>query len=511
MKKIIFLFAILLAAAGAKVEAQTAFRLQSTFDVVGNGNTNISFDASTNTFTISGYNSNTYQILGFQKGKLLKYKTLHYNVSEKNGKVQLLFLEGNNIKRTIEITETGAKTLDVSTLDYKSTIDEIRITGARSESEYSQSYTFKLDPASVYLEGDAVSERMTITTTINSSSTYATPFQWVKDPGESQTNMTGTPTNGFGSSTASGNVLFGYSTSNSTSNGCINLTGYDRAVVTLNEASSGILRFLNESSHNSAIEPQPKSGTTWEADIPFYYCTSMKIGTAAMTVNSIDFIMEHDAASTTAFNIAPSASSAINYDREFTVGQASTVCLPFSLTSAEIADMGNFYYLNNVTSAGELQFNKASNPSAYTPYLFVPKKEKPFASLTGKAIESPSGKSLQTSKQSGTWIFKGTLAKVADVASSNNSNTVYGWVSSDGSFKKAGSGVSINAFRAYIIGPASATARLNVVFSDDETTGIEPLNREPLTVNQTYNLQGQRVSEGHKGLVIKNGKKMIVK
>ena len=63
---------------------------------------------------------------------------------------------------------------------------------------------------------------------------------------------------------------------------------------------------------------------------------------------------------------------------------------------------------------------------------------------------------------------------------------------------------------------------LTIDFSDDESTGIKTVNREPLTVNQTFNLQGQRqrvgerssgmrVGEGHKGLVIKNGKKIFLK
>ena len=202
------------------------------------------------------------------------------------------------------------------------------------------------------------------------------------------------------------------------------------------------------------------------------------------------------------------------YDREFTAGNKATICMPFGLTSATYSSQGSFYYFNNVDDSGKLEFKPASYPGAYTPYIFQASTTcKPFTNITNKEIKASAGQAMEVGKTNataGTFTFKGTLANVADLKSSNSSNTVYGWVSSDGSFKKAGSNVSIDAFRAYILGPSSATARLNVVF-DDEATGIETMNREPLTVNQTYNLSGQRVSQPTKGLYIVNGKKVVVK
>ena len=43
------------------------------------------------------------------------------------------------------------------------------------------------------------------------------------------------------------------------------------------------------------------------------------------------------------------------------------------------------------------------------------------------------------------------------------------------------------------------------------TTGVQTINREPLTENQTYNLAGQRVGNDYKGIVVKNGKRYIKK
>ena len=131
----------------------------------------------------------------------------------------------------------------------------------------------------------------------------------------------------------------------------------------------------------------------------------------------------------------------------------------------------------------------------------------PFASLTGKEIVASDGATTSYSVSDGTktYTFYGTLAHQA-VTSGD-----FGWNASTGAFSQAsGSGVSIDAFRGYIRSSSGSLARLNVNF-DDETSGIETMNREPLTVNQTYNLSGQRVSQPTKGLYIVNGKKVVVK
>ena len=185
--------------------------------------------------------------------------------------------------------------------------------------------------------------------------------------------------------------------------------------------------------------------------------------------------------------------------RQFTIDRKSTVCLPFDLTETEATAAGKFYTLNSVDGT-TLKFTEVADPDAYTPYVFVPATEYPFAFLN-KSIASSVGKTCKTVV--GNYTFQGVMVagKVPQGA--------YGYNAETGAFSQTTSGnVDIDACRAYITGPAAA--RLNVIF-DDESTGIETLNRETMTVNQAYNLQGQRVSEGHKGLVIKNGKKMIVK
>lgn len=71
-------------------------------------------------------------------------------------------------------------------------------------------------------------------------------------------------------------------------------------------------------------------------------------------------------------------------------------------------------------------------------------------------------------------------------------------------------GVKISPFRAYFTGiPEGASAKLN--FIDGEATGIDGVNAEAAADGAIYNLAGQKVSAAYKGIVIKNGKKYLMK
>lgn len=71
-------------------------------------------------------------------------------------------------------------------------------------------------------------------------------------------------------------------------------------------------------------------------------------------------------------------------------------------------------------------------------------------------------------------------------------------------------GVKISPFRAYFTGiPEGASAKLN--FDDEETTGITNVNAAESNDDTLYNLAGQKVNAAYKGIVIKNGKKYLVK
>lgn len=71
-------------------------------------------------------------------------------------------------------------------------------------------------------------------------------------------------------------------------------------------------------------------------------------------------------------------------------------------------------------------------------------------------------------------------------------------------------GTKISPFRAYFTGiPDGASAKLN--FIDGEATGINGVNAEAAADGAIYNIAGQKVSAAYKGIVIKNGKKYLMK
>ena len=97
-------------------------------------------------------------------------------------------------------------------------------------------------------------------------------------------------------------------------------------------------------------------------------------------------------------------------------------------------------------------------------------------------------------------------------------NYVFGWTdaSNPGFYKIVSDEPELGAGKAYL----HTTTALNVVTStapflgldvDDETTGIVNLNRETITNNQYYTLDGRRVENPTKGLYIVNGKKVVIK
>lgn len=65
------------------------------------------------------------------------------------------------------------------------------------------------------------------------------------------------------------------------------------------------------------------------------------------------------------------------------------------------------------------------------------------------------------------------------------------------------------AYLVYAAPEASAAKGLRLVFDDDAATGIRSVNANAYNSNYDYNLQGQRVNGNAKGIVIRNGKKVV--
>lgn len=245
-------------------------------------------------------------------------------------------------------------------------------------------------------------------------------------------------------------------------------------------------------------------------------CTSLKNsweGPGVQNITSIDFIGEFQADNTVSpFAIAASKDSKVSYDRTFTKDQPCTICLPFALTADELANVGKAYTLSAVNGS-TATFTPVTAIEAYTPYLLIP-------SASGKLlVEIAATKNIANAPTeaktsvSGSYSFVGTLQAKKSVK--QEGKEIYGFSASQGKFVHAGSNASINAFRAYIAVPSTAhstAASRSIDIDFGGTTGINEIqNAHSSSAAATYDVAGKRVDKNYKGVVIRNGKKMIQK
>lgn len=194
------------------------------------------------------------------------------------------------------------------------------------------------------------------------------------------------------------------------------------------------------------------------------------------------------------------------YDRSFTAGRKSTVWLPFALTAEEVSNLtGKLYELTAATNS-TLTFTEVTGATeAYKPYVFIASKAcTPFSGFKSKTIVAPK-------------VCSYTVGSATFVGSMKDTNVpvgAYGYNAANGKFSKTTSdAVTIAPFRAYIIvdGAVGAPANLNVVFGEEEATDIENISEHDDANAPIYNVLGQRVDENYKGIIIKNGRKYLVR
>lgn len=200
--------------------------------------------------------------------------------------------------------------------------------------------------------------------------------------------------------------------------------------------------------------------------------------------------------------------TSVSYNRNFTAGTRSTVCLPFALTAVEAAAAGTFYELSGVNVAGtQLTFEAVSGgTTAYKPYIFEAKADgTPFSAYSSKAIAITPATFTGTTVEG--YTLTGVLTGSSDVAADNEGKTVYGWSGNsgqEGTFVKVGTGVAINPFRAYVVydGGVSSPARIAARFVGGSVTGISEVSE----AQNVLNPDGKYIENG-KIVIVKNGVK----
>ena len=196
--------------------------------------------------------------------------------------------------------------------------------------------------------------------------------------------------------------------------------------------------------------------------------------------------------------------------RTINAGDHASICVPFAITSIPeglyVWEATNYDTKNNI-----INFSKAMEVPGNFPCILRNTTDQDIKlnwTWTGDInFGNYVGKDANTRKLGDTNVYFCGNWKEVLVTDGNQ------WIIKNeginASIVKA-DGVKISPFRAYFTGiPEGASAKLN--FDDEETTGITNVNAAESNDDTLYNLAGQKVNAAYKGIVIKNGKKYLVK
>ena len=207
----------------------------------------------------------------------------------------------------------------------------------------------------------------------------------------------------------------------------------------------------------------------------------------------------------------------------------NTLFLPFAMDATQIeaafgakAQVATFSGMKSDTQFG---FTNVTAMEANTGYLV-----KPAAAVNGFTVEGVTITSAASVTPSSDWIMYGTY----DTFENSPTNEVY-YFTTDGKVKKLAATGRIKGLRAFMMkgaaeetvkainsnveliwgGPGNGVpsqARADFFLSLDEgtTTGINSIENGQIDNDApAYNLAGQKVGKGYKGIVIINGKKVV--
>ncbi len=491
------------------VNSSTGDELVCTGVTTRTGNPNGSYRA--NDFTWTSASSNTMQIFSFAAGTLSKYGKLYLTTSDfdalgatvaaNDEKYRVLFINGEGTPlKTQKYSSIGAKTIDLLSFltdEERAATVEIAFGGVCAKG------TIHIEPSSIYLEAAEESEEITLSSPVSG-------FEWYKYSdgtvyGHSQSELHKRLGQGLGSN----QVIYG-PTSENGKTAYMDVTDYDEMIfTTANDGTAG-LRLLYGDATISTTE------TNAAQDYSVSLATIDKIGNiktrnasvTAVNVSAINFKKSFlSGLSATPWSFAKDVeNTTVSLNRNFTADQSSTIWLPFDLTAEQAAAAGEFYEFV-AFDGSNLGFNPVTEPQAYTPYLFIPASSGELFNNITTTVKAVNSSTL--SATGGTATFKGVLQHIDNVKGAE-SGTVYGYDATNGDFVQVtGDGVSIDAFRAYIVisGGAALAPRLRVTIHNAPTAvenvqseniqGTKVLRDGQLYIKYNgtmYNVQGQKVN-----------------
>ena len=227
------------------------------------------------------------------------------------------------------------------------------------------------------------------------------------------------------------------------------------------------------------------------------------------------------------------------FSRTFTADVASTVCLPFTMTSITGGTAYEFTAMNKSGDDWIATMAAVTSTVAGKPYLFKASADGAvsFSGTVSNGFDGTAGTSSANYNGDGSWTFRGTYTKLT--YGTDLDGAVYGFAAQSystnsinpGDFVKAETGAYIPPFRCYLTYNAPSSARsltrgadielpsriiVRLVGSNGQTTAIGTMDTKTGEVvfgDEWFTLDGRRI-EGQptqKGVYIQNGKKIIVK
>ena len=203
--------------------------------------------------------------------------------------------------------------------------------------------------------------------------------------------------------------------------------------------------------------------------------------------------------------IADASDAYVTLNRSFSTEYYNSLVLPFSLTADQVTAAfgeGTTVYSYSNTDGDNINFATSTTGIAANIPVLIKTATKstsfafPNVDIVNNATPTAPGKN---------WNFVGSYnAKTVIPADAYEmfNNTLYKSNGTDSYF--------IKGFRAYIA-PAAATSAKPMLTIDGVATSIDKVITNIDKEGNLYNLAGQRVSKNTKGIVIKNGKKVINK
>ncbi len=194
----------------------------------------------------------------------------------------------------------------------------------------------------------------------------------------------------------------------------------------------------------------------------------------------------------------------VTINRNFEADTPYSLHLPFAMNAIE---GGTLYEYTGYTDS-TVQFGPVESTEAHTPYMFTPDAELANGIVIDYAVEV---KATPDQTEDETDGYIGIYEKKIFTEDDQNSKLYYGWAGNE--FRLAGKGASVDACRAYFRLPsaaaANASARISAKFGNG-TSGIHSVNSDDnKSETPAYNLNGQRITDSYRGIVIKNGKKIL--